>query len=58
MSDDLNKKGPQDASRVNVHEEWELKYWSEKFGVSKDQLKKAVAAVGTSANAVKNYLGK
>jgi hypothetical protein len=58
MSDDLSKKRPQDATKVNVNESWELTYWSEKFGVTKDQLKNAVKAVGTSAALVKKHLGK
>lgn len=58
MSDDLSKKRPQDATKVNVNESWELEYWSKKFGVTKDQLKNAVKAVGVSAAAVKKYLGK
>lgn len=58
MSDDLSKRRPQDASKVNVNETWELEYWSNKFGVTKERLKEAVKAVGTSAAAVQNYLGK
>lgn len=57
MSDDLNKR-PLDATRVNVNESWELDHWSKKFGVTKEKLKEAVKAVGTSAAAVKKYLGK
>lgn len=57
MSDDLNKK-PLDATRIDVNEEWELDQWSKKFGVTKEQLKQAVEAVGTSAAAVKKYLRK
>ena len=57
MSDDLTKK-PKDATRVNVNEDWELNYWSKKFGVTKEQLKNAVKAVGDSAEAVRTYLGK
>ena len=58
MSDDLSKRRPQDASKVNVHEAWELEYWCKKFGVTAQQLKDAVKAVGVSAEAVKKYLGK
>ncbi len=57
MSDDLTKK-PKDATRVNVNEDWELDYWSKKFGVTEEQLKNAVRAVGDSAEAVQRYLGK
>jgi hypothetical protein len=58
MSDDLKNKGAQDRSRINVNEEHEVRYWTKKFGVSADQLKKAVEAVGTSAEAVAKRFGK
>jgi hypothetical protein len=50
MSDNLNDRGPQDASKVNVNEDWEVAYWTRKFGVTADQLKQAVKQVGTSAD--------
>lgn len=58
MSDDLGKRRPQDASKINVHEDWELEYWSKELGVSKERIREAVKAVGTSAAAVRRYLGK
>ncbi|MFN8391809.1 MAG: DUF3606 domain-containing protein [Bdellovibrionota bacterium] len=56
MSDDLSKKTPQDASRIDVNERWELEYWSDRFKVEPDELKKAVKKVGVSAEAVKQHL--
>jgi hypothetical protein len=55
-----NKKnvGNPDRSRINVHEEYELNDWSKKFGVSHDELKAAVEAVGTEAKDVEEYLKK
>lgn len=32
MADDKTKKGPTDASKVNVHEDYEVQYWCKKFG--------------------------
>jgi hypothetical protein len=58
MSDNLTKKRPQDASKINVHEAWELEYWCKEMGVTAQQLKDAVAKVGTSVSAVKKHLGK
>lgn len=58
MADDPDKRGPQDRSRINIHETHELRYWSEKFGVSPEQLKAAVAKVGVMADAVAKELGK
>lgn len=58
MADDRAKRGPQDRSRVNTSEDYELRYWSEKWGVSPEQVKAAVAKVGNSADAVARQLGK
>lgn len=57
MADDPKQRGPQDRSRVNVEQDYELKYWSEKFGVSSDKLREAVRKVGPSADAVERHLG-
>lgn len=56
MSDDKNQRGPQDASRVALGEDYEVRYWSERFGVSRDRLEEAVRAVGNGADAVEAYL--
>jgi len=56
MSDDTSKKGVQDRTRINTSEDYELRYWSEKFGVSRDQLKAAVDKVGNSVSAVEKEL--
>jgi hypothetical protein len=42
MSDNLEKRGPEDPKRINVSEAWELKYWSEKLKVSPEELKAVV----------------
>jgi hypothetical protein len=52
MADDPSKRGPQDRSRINTNEDYEVRYWSDKFGVSAEQLKAAVKKVGNSAEAV------
>jgi hypothetical protein len=56
MSDDRSKKGLQDRTRINTNEDYELRYWSEKFGVSQDRLKAAVRKVGNSVAAVEKEL--
>ncbi|HEY1693648.1 MAG TPA: DUF3606 domain-containing protein [Polyangiaceae bacterium] len=58
MPDDLTKKGPADAKRVNVHEKWELEYWTKHFGVSESKLKEAVKKVGVMVDDVKKELDK
>jgi hypothetical protein len=56
--DDKQKNGSADRARININEGYELDYWSNKFGVSKDKLKAVVQTVGTSACAVEDYLKK
>jgi hypothetical protein len=58
MTDDLNNRGPQDRSRINVNEPHELRYWTKELGVTESQLRAAVQAVGVSVSAVRTHLGK
>ncbi len=44
--DSKAKRGVQDRTRINLGEDYEVRYWSERFGVSRDELKSAVKAVG------------
>jgi hypothetical protein len=58
MPDDPKKRGPQDRTRINVQEKWELDYWSKHFAITPEQLKRAVATVGVMVADVKKYLKK
>ena len=58
MADDKSKTRPQDSSKVNVHEDYEVQYWTKKFGCTPQQLKDAVKKVGTGAAAVEKELKK
>ena len=50
------KRGPYGNHRVNPHEPNEVKYWCQKLTCTDMQLKHAVRAVGTSADAVRDFL--
>jgi hypothetical protein len=56
MADSKDIRGPQDSSRIAMGEDYEVRYWTEKFGVSQDELQRAVDAVGNSASAVEKHL--
>ena len=56
MGDDLSKRGGQDRQRINVNQEYELRGWAEKLGVSKERIKEAVQAVGDRADKVEQHL--
>jgi Protein of unknown function (DUF3606) len=58
MPDNLHIRRPQDPTKINVHESWEVQYWTHKWGVSRAQIEAAVRAVGTGTAAVARYLGK
>lgn len=56
MSDDKTRTAPQDAKRISLSENYEVQYWTDRFGVSRDELEKAVEAVGHSVTAVADHL--
>jgi hypothetical protein len=58
MADNLSNRGPQDRARVNTSEPWELIYWTKEFGVTEEQLKAAVKAVGPMVVDVRRKFGK
>ena len=58
MSDNKAITGGQDRNRINIHEDYELRDWSQKFGVTPEELKRAVGAVGDQADKVKEHLSQ
>jgi hypothetical protein len=56
VADDGSKKGPQDRSRINVHEDNELRYWAKALAASELEIREAVKAVGPSAEKVRALL--
>lgn len=56
MSDDKTLRAPQDSSRIAMGEDYEVAYWTDKFGVSRERLQQAIDAVGNGADAVEAYL--
>lgn len=56
MADNKDLRAPQDASRIAMGEDYEVAYWTSKFGVSREELAAAVKAVGNSADAVESHL--
>ena len=56
MPDDKTQPGGPDRARININEDYEVRDWSQKLGVSPDVLKAAVRAVGTHAATVEQHL--
>nr|WP_091840007.1 DUF3606 domain-containing protein [Bosea lupini] len=58
MADDKTDRRPQDRRRINMSEDYEVRYWTKQFGVTKDELARAVTKAGPRSAAVAHALGK
>jgi hypothetical protein len=58
MSDDKSRRGSPDNKRIDVHDPNEVRHWTKSLDVTAEQLKEAVARVGTSAAKVREALKK
>jgi hypothetical protein len=55
MTDNKEDRGAADRSRINVNEDYEVRYWTKKFGVSEEELIAAVTIVGVRVDQVEAY---
>lgn len=58
MPDETTPTDPEDSSHINLDEEEEVRYWTEKLGVTRERLQQVVKDHGTSVEAVMSALGK
>ena len=56
MSDDKQKRGEPDRSRINLSEDYEVAYWTKRFDVTEQVLREAVGRVGNIADDVRAAL--
>jgi len=56
MADDKTKRAPQDAQLISLKEDYEVEYWTRKFGVTTERLVEALQKVGNSAECVGDEL--
>ena len=57
MADNLTRRAQPDRSKINMHEDFEVKHWTHALGVTREELQKAIDKVGNSAAAVRKELG-
>jgi len=58
MGDNKNVKDGRDRSKIDSNEDYELSYLQEKLGVSMEQVRDAIEAVGNNRDKVEEYLKK
>jgi hypothetical protein len=46
MTDNLKKKGKADDVRINIHQAYELRYWTKRFKITQKRLKEVVKKAG------------
>ena len=56
MSDAPRSGMDMDRKLISLREDYEVRYWTQAFGVTKKELMDAVQAVGHSAGKVREYL--
>ena len=49
MADNPKDTGHPDRDEIDIHEDYEVRYWSHKWGITADQLKKARAHAGSKS---------
>ena len=54
MPDNPKLRGGSDRQRINIEQDYEVQEWSQSLGVSSEQLKEAVQAVGDRADKVRD----
>jgi uncharacterized protein DUF3606 len=56
MPDDKNNRGAQDRSRISLNQDYEVRYWTEALGVSRERLEELVRKYGNSAQKIREAL--
>ncbi len=58
MTDNTADRGPLDRSRISLSQGFEVRYWSQRFGIDEQALREAVEDVGPSVQDVEQYLAQ
>jgi len=58
MADDKAIRGPADRLRINVNEEYEVRYWTRELSISEERLRALVAKHGVMVSDIRRALGK
>ena len=53
---DNRKRGPDEAARIDIDDEYEVRYWTARFGVRRARLEAAFEQAGPLAKNIEAYL--
>jgi len=58
MADDKKIRGSQDRKRINLNEDYEVRYWTEELGITNERLRELVQQHGDSADEIREALNR
>jgi hypothetical protein len=58
MADNRTITGQADRIRINMNEDYEVRYWTQKWNISREELTAAVREAGVMVKDVAKNLGK
>jgi hypothetical protein len=58
MAVDRMNVGPADRTRVNIHEDFQVRFWCRELGITQQELRYVVNAVGPVIDDVKQELAR
>ncbi|MCE0491042.1 DUF3606 domain-containing protein [Pantoea sp. Mb-10] len=56
MKDRIQRRVPEDRSQVELHEQWQITYWTLTLQTTQERLVRAVREVGTDTESVRRWL--
>jgi hypothetical protein len=51
----MDDRSVRELNRIGIKHDWELRNWSKEFGVAPQELKAAIAAVGSRVTDIQRY---
>jgi hypothetical protein len=57
MGDNTSNCGDPDRSQINLNEDYEVRHWTARLGMTKEELARAVDQVGSNMGKVREYRG-
>jgi hypothetical protein len=56
MADDKSNRGNPNGLRISLSEEWDVNYWTQKLGVSRERLTELVRKHGDSVENIREII--
>jgi len=58
MKNPMQRRSPEDLSRVELREQWQITYWTQELKTTQERLTRAIRETGPDADRVRDWLEK